>query len=388
MKRASIIVFSCLVICLLASVSVVQAGGFALYEWSNRGIAMGTTGYAFGGDASVIATNPALMTQHEGGEALVGFATITPSSDIIRDGVKHKTEDKTHIVPHAYYTQQVQDNVWLGIGMYTRFGLGTKYKEGWAGKANLQYVNLQSVTINPNIAFKFNDNFSLAVGADILKGGIQLEKGSFSANTNGYGLGGNIGLHYKYDDQWSAGFTYRTPIKFFTSGSASVGSVIGKLHSEKQTIEATLPSSYTLGIGYKPLENWSIEFDTVFTRWELTDKMVYGGFVKSTDYLDYKNSWRLQLGTEYWAKEWLALRFGYVYDVTPTVNYEASYMLPANDRQLYSTGLGFKFNDIKIDWSFMYVTTKERTGLTIGNKNVEFKNGKTWISGLSVGYEF
>ena len=270
--------------------------------------------------------------------------------------------------------------------MYTRFGLGTKYEKDWAGVADLQYVNLKSVTINPNVAFKFNDNFSLAVGLDLLKGGLQLEKTGFQANTNGWGVGGNIGLHYKYDDQWAAGFTYHTPIKFFSEGSATHAG-LGNT-KDAQEIETTLPSSFTLGVGYKPLEEWIIEFDAIFTRWELTDKMVYSGWLNKTDYLDYKNAWRFQLGTEYWVKEWLAFRAGYVYDVTPTVGYEASYMLPANDRQLFSTGLGFKFNDIKIDWSLMYVTIKERTGLTIGGVPVEFKNGKILISGVSVGYEF
>jgi len=385
MKRASAIVSCCLFVCLLASASISYAGGFALYEWSNRGIAMGTTGYAFGGDASVIATNPALMTQHEGGEVLVGLAAITPTSDVYVNGSKHQTKRKSHIVPHAYYTQQVQDDVWLGVGAFTRFGLGTSYEDGWAGSADLNYVNVKSNSVNPNVAFKFNDNFSLAVGVELLKGGIQLDKDNFTANTNGWGVGGNIAMHYTFDEQWAAGFTYRSPIHLYSTGSARMGA----FHTNtEQSIEATLPSSFTLGVGYKPLENWSIEFDSVFTRWELTDKMEYDGFAKQIDYMDYKNAWRFQLGTEYWVKDWLALRAGYVYDVTPTVNYEASYMLPANDRQLFSTGLGFKVNDFKIDWSFMYIVTKERTGLTIGVNPVEFKNGKTWISGLSVGYEF
>ena len=61
MKRASVLVFCGLFVCLMASASVVQAGGFALYEWGARSTAMATTGYAQAGDASVIATNPALM---------------------------------------------------------------------------------------------------------------------------------------------------------------------------------------------------------------------------------------------------------------------------------------------------------------------------------------
>jgi len=347
---------------------------------------MGTTGYTNYGDASVIATNPALMTQHEGGEVMMGFAVITPTSDIIIDGTGHQTKTVNHLVPHAYYTQQMTDNVWLGVGAFTRFGLGTSYTDGWPGKTTLQSVNLKSTSFNPNVAFKFNDNWSMAVGVEILKGGMQIENTALGkANTNGLGVGGNIAFHYKYDDQWSAAFTYRAPIQFYSEGS---GNGAGGHTKDNQSIEATLPSSYTLGVGYKPLENWSIEFDTIFTRWELTDKMVYDGVIDYTDTLDYKNSWRFQLGTEYWTTDWMAVRFGYIYDITPTVGYEASYMLPANDRQLFSTGLGFKVSDFKIDWSLMYVITKERTGLTIGGQRAEFKNGKTWISGVSVGYEF
>lgn len=391
MKRTSVLVLCSLVVCLLASASVVQAGGFALYEWSNRSIGMATTGYTKGADASVVALNPSLMTQLEGGRALGGFAMITPSSDVYVNGKKNETEEKNFLVPHAYYTQQLNDDWWLGAGIYTRFGLGTYYPEGWDGSGELQYVNLHSQSFTPTVAYKVNDDLSVALGLEVLKGGIQLEKGTggLFANTNGYAFGGNVSASYAINDQFSAGFIYRAPMRMKTTGSGT-SSALGTHTDTEQEITATLPSSYTLGLSYEPTEDWIIEFDSVFTRWELTDVMHYQGVIRSDDYLDYKNSWRLQLGTEYWAKEWLAVRFGYIYDVTPTVNYEASYMLPANDRQLFSTGLGFKSEEWTIDWSFMYVVTKERTGLdiTAGGGSEAFKNGRTWISGLSIGYEF
>jgi len=391
MKRASAIVLSCLFVCLLASASVVQAGGFALYEWSNRGVGMATAGYTKAADASVVAYNPSLMTQMEGGKVLGGVTLITPQSDVYVDGNKNQTMDKTFAVPHAYYTQQVADDWWVGVGMFTRFGLGTYYEQGWESADELQYVNLQSISMTPTVAYKVNDDFSVAVGLEILKGGIQLERqvagGIYNANTNGYAIGGNLSLQYDITDDFAAGFIYRAPMRMSTSGSASNTALGGSTETE-QVITATLPSSYTLGLSYEPTEDWLVEFDALFTRWELTDQMQYEGFLNSVDYLDYKNTWRLQLGTEYWATDWAALRLGYVYDVTPTVGYEASYMLPANDRQLFSTGLGIKSGDYTFDFSFMYVMTKERTGLTIDSKSVEFKNGRTWISGLSIGYEF
>lgn len=405
MKRASVLIFCSLFVCLLASASVVQAGGFALYEWSSRGIAMATTGYAQAGDASVIATNPALMTKLEGKHMLAGATMISPQTSVILNDVKNKTQAKRFVVPHAYYTQQMEsnENVWLGVGMFTRFGLGTYYDLNWTGKSSLQYVEVQSVSLNPNIAFKFSDKFSMAVGVEILKGSFDLQKdlggigagGITSFHTSGYGVGGNIGFNYDINDQWSAAFTYRAPMHLSTTGSAESHSPLGgkTFSGEGQDITAKLPDSYTVGVAYKPIEDWIWEFDVIHTRWELTDKIKYRGAVESETPLMYKNTWRFQLGTEYWAKDWLALRFGYSYDQTPTRAGDASFMLPANDRQLYSTGLGFLVDNWKIDWSFMYVKTKERKGLGIGNGagttwNVDFKDGQTWITGMSVGYQF
>jgi long-chain fatty acid transport protein len=354
---------------------------------------MATTGYAVAGDASVIATNPALMTKLEGAHALAGAVLISPQSTVVVNGHKNKTKANIYTVPHAYYTRQMEsnENVWFGVGMFTRFGLGTHYKDDWTGKAKLQSVDLTSTSLNPNMAFKFSDDFSAAVGVEVLRGGIKLKSANISANTVGYAVGGNIGLHYDIDDQWSAGLTWRAPMHMVTEGSAQTAAAAT---TSGQTIEATLPGSYTLGIGYQPADNWSWEFDVIHTRWESVDAMDYSGIINTSDQLHYKNTWRFQVGTEYWATDWFAMRFGYAYDQTPTRAGYASFMLPCNDRQLFSTGLGFKGDKWTLDWSFMYVKAKDRYGLGIPtvvpgtNYNVDFMDGKTWITGLSVGYEF
>lgn len=394
MKRASIVVYCCMFLITLMAASTVQAGGFALYEWSNRGVAMGSSGYAQGVDASVIATNPALMTKLKGKHGLAGFFTITPHSSVITDGVKTKTKNDTYAVPHAYYVQQLESNpnVWLGVGLFTRFGLGTRYDEDWVGKNKLQDVELYSQSLNPNIAFKFSDDFSMAVGVEILRGGIDLNNDpgfTVSAHTTGYALGGNLAFSYDINDDWSAGLTYRAPMKMYTTGSGQFDYPLapGSTKTE-QSIESTLPGSYSFGIAYKGVEDLTLEFDVIHTRWDSVDKMTYSGAINTVDELRYKNTWRFQVGGEYWAMDWLALRLGYAYDQTPTRSAHASYMLPVNDRQLFSTGLGFKWNKWLLDWSFLYVVAKERSGLTIDSKPVEFKDGKTWVTGLSLGYEF
>jgi long-chain fatty acid transport protein len=283
----------------------------------------------------------------------------------------------------------------LEVLSYRTVGVVVNEVEFHTPRRGTQYVDLESVSLNPNIAFKFSDQLSVAAGVEILRGGIKLKKtltglGDISADTSGYAVGGNLAVHYEFDDQWSAGLTWRAPMHMTTEGK---GRRFATTSSSGQTIEATLPGSYTLGIGYQPMDNWSLEFDVIHTRWDSIDAMEYSGTISSTDRLYYKNAWRFQIGTEYWATDWFAMRFGYAYDQTPTRGSNASFMLPANDRQLFSTGLGFKKDRWNIDWSFMYVKAKERRNLAIDNPlgtdfRVDFKDGKTWITGLSVGYDF
>ncbi len=398
MKRASVIVFCCLIVCILANGAVVQAGGFQLFEFSNRSVAMGASGYAIAGDASVLATNPSLMTKLEGQNVLVGGVAICPQTTVIVNGNKNKTKANIHYVPHAYYTHQLasQDNVWLGLALYTRYGLGTEYDEGWIGEAGLIDILLKSTSVNPTIALKFSEDFSMALGFEIIKGGIAFSKqigpAYVNVDTNGYGVGGNVSFAYDINDDWTAGFTWRAPIRFVTEGKANVGPLSTK---NGQTVSSWLPDSYSLGIGYQPSDKWNVEFDVIYTRWQNTHELEYDGLIPSTSntLLNYKNTWRFQLGAEYWLKDWLAFRAGYAYDQTPTRASEASFMLPVNDRQLVSTGLGFKWKNWTADWSFLYVRSKKRKNLTMNNPlgpawRVDFKDGLTWITGLSIGYNF
>ncbi|HKI80098.1 MAG TPA: outer membrane protein transport protein, partial [Pseudodesulfovibrio sp.] len=104
------------------------------------------------------------------------------------------------------------------------------------------------------------------------------------------------------------------------------------------------------------------------------------------------STWRFQLGAEYRFTDSFAMRAGYVYDQTPTRQEYASPMLPANDRQMFTLGAGYKWDAWTVDVAGMYIITKEREGLSMTNGyqdyRVDFKNGRTWGLGTSIGYTF
>ena len=121
-----------------------QAGGFALYEYGARANAMGGANIALADDASAVAYNPAGITQLPGTHIMFGATAIAPTADV-RAGADKKTTTQTNVYlpPHAYLTYQAGERAWIGLGMFTRFGVGTQYGYDWTGKNNVYRVRAE-----------------------------------------------------------------------------------------------------------------------------------------------------------------------------------------------------------------------------------------------------
>lgn len=389
--------------CLLATADVVHAGGFALYEWGNRALGMGTANYATGNDASVIAYNPAQMSRLEGTNVYGGVTAVSPSSDVYINGAKSQTQNQVFGVPHGFATHQLNEDWTIGVGVYTRFGLGTDYDSTWPGKTLIQDALLESFSLTPTVSYKINDSLSVGGGLEVIKGSFKFHKatafgGTFMTDVEGTSFGMNMGLLYDINDMFSLGLMYRSPVHFEGTGDvSSSGNPIPALNSEGDcTMTADFPASYSVGLGFKPIENLTFEFDVVYTQWEQFDRIEFDfdNFILSKEEMDfnYKSTWRFQIGAEYLLTDAFAVRAGYVYDQTPIRHDYASPMLPVNDRQMFTLGAGYKWDKWTVDVAGMYIVSKNRKGMTMSDGShhfdADFKNGRTWGLGTSIGYHF
>lgn len=146
---------------LLAFSERADAAGFGIYEWSARGNALGGAMVARADDPSAVAFNPAGMVQLEGTQMMFGFTAISPTADMtgydLSDGLMSEpyatTVSSTWFPPHFYYVRQFNDNQWFGIGIFTRFGLGTEFEPDWFGRYNSYKAEIMSVSLNPSWAW-------------------------------------------------------------------------------------------------------------------------------------------------------------------------------------------------------------------------------------------
>jgi long-chain fatty acid transport protein len=440
---------------IVASNQAVQAAGFGIYEWGARGMALGGAMVGRADDPSAIAFNPAGITQLPGLQIQSGVTFITPAASVDAtnpySGAKHKTDGKTNVwtIPHLYSTYQVFDNLTLGLGVYSRFGLGTDFDQHWWGRYNTYQAHITTISANPTLAFKLTDDFSVGIGLEIMKMEISLRQKvdgkrmvyaalgglapgwltarGISTNINdpnseamdvgqhlygeSVGFGANLGLHYKISKHWAVGATYRSRVSHNISGTAdysmtqqasgnlapfmSASPALFRSTDVKATM--TLPDSFSAGVVYKPLDNLSIEVGAVYTLWSTYEKLEveYSEASLGRSTVTTKKNWndtiRLNVGVEYSPLEWLALRASYVFDQEPIQNGYEDYMLPTNDRHLIGLGVGFQFRGWTADLAYTYLKIEDRTvdaRTADGVMRSYYTGGDAHMVAMTLGYRF
>lgn len=384
-----------------------------MYEFSASGNAMGGAVVAKPGDASTMATNIAGMTQLEGGRLLGGVTIIQPHQDVETPMGTYKGESPHWTPPHGYYTQQITDRLWMGVGMFTRFGLSAEFDPAWPGRYNSYFAQIVSSSVVPGLAYKLTDTLSLGVGLEAMYFDYTQKKkratpwGDLDASMNGdsLGFGLNLSAHYHPIDPLRFGISYRSQMKQRLSGRATFNQPAGMppIFFQDTDVWGTviLPDSIQAGVSYDILDNLSVEADIVWTRWSTyksmtinyADPLIPGNPAsKSTmSEKNYKDVFRYCLGVEYGVLPWLDLRAGYIYDESPVRNEYADYLVPANDRQIFSLGTGVKYGNWNFDvsYSYLWILAREVDSRPAdGVVKSRFENGDAHMVGLSVGYKF
>jgi long-chain fatty acid transport protein len=398
----------------------VHASGFAVYEWSARGNARAGALTAQADDASAIAYNPAGITQLEGTHAMFGGTLIQPianvRSDEFGDG---RTKENFFLPPHGYLTRQLNEDWWLGLGVLTRFGLGTEYDDSWFGRYNTYKSFLTTISTTPVAAYRINDEWSVAAGLEAMYLDVDLRRRIDAQSMNdpstsladvdseltgsAWGFGGLFGLRYQPREDVSFGFHYKSRVTVEVDGEAdfdkpALPGLEPLFNDTGASGEITLPDQFLFGVAYSPIEDLTVELDISMTLWETYDELSFSfdepiapGVDESTSEKNWESTWRYALGAEYRLLDWLALRAGYVFDNNPIPDETADYLVPASDYHIATVGAGVGWRDFTADFSYMYLWSPDREVTARpadGIFDSEFTEGRTHLFGLTLGYRF
>jgi long-chain fatty acid transport protein len=394
-----------------------QAGSFGLIEQSASGQGAAYAGAsAIAEDASTIYFNPAGMTRLSGSQVVVAGHIIVPDAKYTDSGDsvtadpaflltgENSSTGDVAFVPNFYYSTELDNEVYVGIGVNVPYGLSTEYDDGWIGRYHALKSEITTININPSIAWKATNSVSVGFGLSIQYLEIELTNNIDSAVTcaglaDGFGaladctpyaavppstaardsnvnltadsteIGWNTGILIDVDEVSRLGISYRSAIKHEVSGDATytldadlqtvsdsilAGTGFNVLQDTSLEAAAEMPETFSISFVSDVNSNWTALVDWTWTGWSSLDSIVIvqkGGVPGQESSLDlaYKNTNRFSVGVHYKPDAKWIYRGGLAYDETPIRTPEdTTARIPGNDRTWLSFGLGYAPSP---DWS-------------------------------------
>lgn len=393
-----------LAVSIASASTVTQASSFALIEQSASGQGAAYAGAAaVGEDASTIFFNPAAMTRLTGKQIVVAGHIISPDASFTNNGSTtfassplsgpNSSTGDPAFVPNLYYSAELDNDIYVGVGVNVPFGLSTEYEDGWVGRYHALNSEISTININPSIAWKATDKISIGFGISIQYADLEITNNidSFAACanidttlascaglTNAPGvasqdsfvklagdsteLGWNTGILIDLTAKDRLGVAYRSAIKHNVTGDAtynlnaglapvaagaSAASGFKILQNTSLETNPELPQSLAVSYVREIDEKWTLLADWTWTGWSSLDAItiILAGGVPGNDpvlELEYDNSNRYSVGVHFKPNNQWVYRAGLALDETPIRSPETtSARIPGNDRTWLSLGLGY-----------------------------------------------
>lgn len=350
-----------------------HAAAFQLLEGNASGLGNAYAGSAaVAEDASTVFFNPAGMT-------LLPGRNVAFSVDLVRPSAKFSNQGSVAAggqvvggnggdagdwagIPAGYMSWQLTDRLFAGLGIGAPFGLKTQYNNDWAGRFHAVKSELKTVNINPSIAFKVNDVFSVGLGVNFQRIDADLTNAVNTAALAGAGTsalgrikgddtawGWNVGAMWQVSDTTRLGVAYRSKIDYKLEGSArftgSAAAILNGARGGDVTADVEMPDTATISVVQKISDRWTMMGDLSWTGWSTLQKLAVNrvdGVNVTTEELKWRDTWRVAFGGTYAYTDALNLKFGLAWDQTPVRDTSRLPRVPDEDRVWLSVGVQWR----------------------------------------------
>ncbi|MWP97497.1 hypothetical protein F9855_04315 [Glaesserella parasuis] len=417
-----------LLLSLLFSAAGASAAAFQLAEVSTSGLGMAYAGNAAVADnASVVATNPALMTKFKQVEISAGGVYVDADVDVegsfkgsfnrtvngraipssATGNANAKDIIPSAIVPNLYVVAPISERFAVGGGVNVNYGLKSEFEKTYSAGVLAGKTKLSAVNYNFSSAYDLGYGFSFGAGLNAVHAKATLERHFGALNPmaptatasrlkgDKWGFRWNVGLTYDINENNRLGVAYHSPVdlrfkgKYVGTQSANV-EIPGRLNLE-------LPAYWEISGYHKLTEKLAVQYSYKKTHWnsfrELRATDNNGKVLLQKD-KKFNNNSRIALGVSYDVIEALTLRAGIAYDESASVAHP-SISIPDTYRTWYTLGATYRFTpNLSVDLSYAHLSGSKNTftesQVTAVTSAVgEFKVKSTAnLYGLNVNYKF
>jgi long-chain fatty acid transport protein len=314
--------------CLVTSVTAFGAG-FSIFEQGAKASGMAGAFVATADDPSAIFYNPAGIAQQRELAVLAGATFINFTNEFTGDpnsdytsGASGKYDRHTFIPPNMYAVLPIGENLTIGVGAFSAWGLRTDWADPWVGRAISRDADLKTMSVQPTIAWQTsNGRFAIGGGVEYRRARVILSANTMRINpfsgrivdvantrlASDYGddIGWNVGVLFKPSDRIRFGASYRTDMDIdlegeaditqISTGNAQLDALIAAQLPPDQGISTTFPfpAVAAVGVAFSPTERVDLEFDITHMTWSrfealsvAFDTTPAAGFVREQNWED------------------------------------------------------------------------------------------------------
>lgn len=368
----------------LALCPAAHADSFAINEYSANDLGRANTGRVTqSDDPAAVFGNPALMSQFDQRAVSGTLSGILGSSqfddrgstDVLGEPLGGDTSGflQDSAIPALHYVHPINERWSAGVSVTVPFGLATEYRPGWPGRYQALKSELQTININPAVAYRVSPELSVGFGLNaqyteatlssaIDFGAICLQAapgacpgpqqidGMSEVSGDDWSLGWNAGLSWEPHPDWRIGLHYRSGLDHELEGDATFTmppqaapvTMGGAFVDTSGAAALDLPASLEAGARWQANERWTIYANLQWTQWSSLEELrvEFGNPAQpdAVDELNYEDSWRAGIGADYRLTDDWTLRGGFAYDDSPTQDEFRSARIPDNNRQIYAVG--------------------------------------------------
>jgi len=384
------------ILSLLTSSLLYATNGDNLIGVGTKARGMGGAGIGVSHCAESTLQNPALITCTKGTSVSFGGTIFMPDIEAnMGEAASHSSSADMNIIPGVVISHKLNENWFLGIGMWGTAGMGVDYRDAsqtQVDSGNMHMItNLQLMQFGTSIAYS-KDNFGVAVTPIVQYGALDINYQNFDGSSVGDGIaqdigfGFNLGAYYDLDNGITLGAVYKSKIDMEYSNQLSTATqpfVDFGIFPEAMDDHLEQPAEIGVGIGYVVGQH-TFAFDYKQIQW--SDAKGYKDFgwedqdVYAVGYQYKQDKWRFRLGYNH-AKNPISeapsgpavIAAGdYAQAGGNAVNLFNLLGFPATAEDHYTIGGGYEFTDhFYVDLAYVYAPKTSTTMQTITGFNAQ-----------------
>lgn len=355
--------------CLAPSVS--QAVGIRILGQDTYAVARGNAVIASADNPSAVYYNPAGITQLPGHQFRASAYFISLKSEFTSPGgASFETKDDVKAVPTFYYTYTPEElPLSFGLGLYSPFGLGSEWPDDNPFRPLALKGEIRYGTLNPVVAWKVTEQFSIAAGPAFNYSEVELTRGipgvpgpgtRLRFQGDGTSVGFTAGARYQPTGQHAFGLVYRSETDLNYKGDSDVNVPVpsGPIPS---SAEFTFPQVIGAGYSFTPNDKWNLEVAVDWTDWHSLNTVALqqpGGALLLP--FNWQASFVYSLGASYFCENGWVLSGGYEFSENSVPDESFNPAIADSDRHIFSLGVNRYFErwDVGLAYQLGYGPTR------------------------------